>query len=115
MLQSRQSAAHADGCIGVRLGSSEMRQRGRNEDASGKSFLNGMEEVTHNPGLQDVSCCASSQARLNKIGVGMNRQENGLCSAARFAQLFAGIYAAEDWHRNVRNDEIRPEAPRGLN
>lgn len=73
-----------------------------------------MKEVTHNAGLQNVSCSTGSQACLDKIGVRMNRQENGLCSAAGIAQLFAGIYAAENRHRNVRDYEIRLESFRSL-
>ena len=81
-MRSPKAAADAAGYIGVRLWSGQVREWRRNKDAPGKSFLNGMQEVTHNAGLQDVSCGAGSQACQHKIGVGMNRQENDLCSAA---------------------------------
>lgn len=73
-----------------------------------------MKEVTHNARLQNVSCSTGSKAGLHKIGVGMNRQKNDLCTAPRYAQLLAGVYPAENRHGNVRDDEIGLKALRGI-
>jgi hypothetical protein len=105
---------HATGCIGVRLRRGLGGEWWRNEDASCKSFLNGKQKVTHNSRLQDVPHSTGSQASLDKIGVGMNRQENDPRCTARFAQLLAGLYATENRHGNIRDDDIWLKMSRGV-
>jgi hypothetical protein len=107
-------AVHAIGCFGVRLRCGLSGEWWRNEDASGKSFLNGKQKVTHNSRLQDVPHSTGSQASLDKIRVGMNRQENDPRRAARFAQLLTGLYATENRHGNIRDDDIGLKVSRGV-
>jgi hypothetical protein len=49
--QPASELARAEGRIRVRLWRGLARQWRRNEDAPGKRFLNGMQEVIHNSGL----------------------------------------------------------------
>jgi hypothetical protein len=51
---------------------------------------------------------------LDKISVRVDGQENDLCSATGLAQLLAGIYPADNGHRNVRDDYVGLKVLRGV-
>ena len=89
-----------------------MREGKRNKDTPRESFLNGGHEVGVKSGLFDVAEGTCSQASTDEIKVGMNRQENDLCRAAGFAQLLAGLYAIENRHGDIRDDDIGLKVPR---
>jgi hypothetical protein len=68
--------------IGVRLGKWGIRETWRNKDMPCEGFMNGGYQVNGESRLCNVPESADSQAGLDKIGIGVNGQENDFCRAA---------------------------------
>jgi hypothetical protein len=80
--QASASPSACKRCIGVPLDKGGIRERWRNKDMPREGFLNGRYQVKRKSSLCNVPESAYSQAGLDKIGIGVNRQENDFRRAA---------------------------------
>lgn len=79
-----------------------------------ESFVNGWEEFRCHPGLHHVTERTDEDTLTDELGVKVDGEKDDPRLTASVLQEIGGIYAIENGHRNVADDNIRLQAHASL-